>query len=1396
MFSNTDLVDHLKSSDSVSLNSVVIAEWNLNVPGIISKIGNYRYRQTENDSIYNIIPNTYDPTDLGNYYNDASLSYAISPTQVKNDNTLQTFYSQDQKISTLYSLESCTYPFRPRSGINKAVYFPVKRSNTASTFSGNYLPNNTKFGNYQPRYYMGSRDDIFKYWTSYRKEDNIERGISNKILNGRYIIDDACPFIVYTKEIPTNRIVVKMQTNVGYQNQGSFQTTGSSFSDPFYGYANQTTPNRFKIQILKNNSWIDILKVTENDTRNDGSPIINADGYLEIFYYNNEWFVGSSTVDYDTPFVTDLTNPIVATNSNTGEAYYKEFQYIQGIRLVVQSMNKFDCTFDLIEISPRLTVDISNKVINFKINKTLSDMNSGAMPVGQLLASTGDMEIFDEDFSFNENNSNSIIYDYLTKNIKFVFYENIYNESNIDYFVPIKTLYSDGFPQSNNNDATVKLTLRDFYFYFESQKAPEILLVDVSLSVAISMLLDSIGFINYSFKRLPQEIDPIIPYFFVAPGQNVAEVLNQLAISTQSAMFFDEYNNFIVMSKNYMMPSNDERNEDFVLTGTDTITGFRTSIDSIAPRVKNYNSQEYLPNIINIASENKRVYNDGRVNYTTRYIQRQYSSIKQSVLVDQEKSWVYKPALLWEVSGDDATKTVNDQVSKQGNFILGAMPLNSNLLSSLPQVVNNVLTNNTIDVGENVYFLTRYKGYVYSSGEIIRYDAAEFNVSGVGNVWISNNQEYQDYFGSLPFNGKIYPTGLLRIYSVPFYETISGISRLKNGPVVEHGRGQFGTSVTNHYFGISDYWSNNVYVRGCEMKSSLLFSTSPSIELPNTELGAAGINNDIATKSSRTGIIKNFLANNYLTETEMNKLKSTNTGTVQSSALVITGPAFETTQSSINFISYTYKELADTYRHFGTRMRIVGNVENNEKKLQTPIGSTSYYQISKSDPSQNINIGGGSGGLAVMLNSSNNNGYYFEIAALTENNIESYMPKNSDGTTNTVIYNVLFYKIKKEVGTSNAIPERLWGGLASILVDDGRFTGQYRYVGEQNPTVYDLAVEYVDIGSIRRFYLYLNNKHIATVDDENPLPKYNNMALFVRGSSKCMFENVYALNENYAQNTVFKVGQPISGAFGANEINANEALRKYSISGMIQSTYLSGISSQQPPQYNIYFDEFGTIMRECAYFNIKYDKAYPAIYAKLSPTFNRIKGYTTSGFYAGPYGAEFLIFNNTDAPLNLDETTGNYLRIQGITFTQDTSYTLSVDDYFNKKSNLSDPEIENNNTIIRSPDVSLQEYNKIKQSRLNYGISDFTIDAPYIQKSDDAENLLGWIINKSMKPKKMIGVNIYSLPIIQLGDIVKIDYIKDDVSIISDPETKFIVYNIEYERKEDGPDMTLYLAEV
>ena len=1501
MFESTELKNHFETSATIQTESLVLAEWNMNMPDNISKLGNYRYRPQEQSSQFLTLINTFDPADIGLFYTGATDADVVVDGGFQNNGTPQIFTSTKEKNKLLYSLEDCIKPFRPRSGINKATFF-----------NGKYLANSGKDIARRPRYYMPSRYDQFKYWTSFRTESGVERGIAKTIINENYYIDDAVPFVVYKKEVPTNRIVIKMQTNVGDIDFGPFTNNASSINDPFFGNANKTTPTRWRVQYLEENNWTDAYSFNENDLREDGSAIISSDGYVELQYalknipdkfkdsfviaetfssatllptksingyayliIENEgevgvfhiwnsiteeyetfvpvygWILGNEQINNKTTFVTDLTSPTSFTETTNGKIIYREFQNVRGLRIVVERMNKFDSTFDLIEMSPRLIANISDKVIEYSVKKMLSDLGNSSLPVGQLLASTGNLSIFDDDQAFNDNNDNSIVSDYIHKNIKFNFYEKILNVSGYDYWVPIKTLYSDGFPQANVTAGTLDLSLRDFYFFLESMPAPRMLVTEVSLSYAISLILDYIGFSNYVFYRNIDEPEAIIPYFFIAPDQTVAEVLNQLAVATQTAMFFDEYNNFVVMSKNYMLPKENERNTNLILSGSNN--------QSISGIIENQ-TLGTLPNILSIASEDKRVYNNGKINYTTRYIQRSYGNIRQASMIDQEKTWIYKPALLWEASGTDSTKTINEVASKQSKYVLGAMPINSDLSNNIPTVVNHQIQNNVIDLGENVYWLTRYQGYFYSNGEIIRYDAAQFNVTlaiwypiqsdgslldsspqivlpgrlaptnfidsldkkvangeiteaqkgqeiqawrtshrqGSSNVWITSNQEYQNYFKSLPFNGKIYPTGLVRIYTVPFYETIDGITRLQNGSVYEHGRAQFGTPITTHSSGINSYWSNNDYVKGCEMKTEYLFTTSllEDISAPSTTTGAAGINNTKARQTSRNGTIKNFMSSSYSTETSVNNTLSTQSGTIQSSALVMTGPSFDTTEKPLNLVSYVYKGLNSAYKHFGARVRIVGKIENNEIRSQTPTGSVTYYQVAGVRPDQNVNIGGGSGGLAVLLNPETNNGYYFEIVALTEQNVESYLNLDKNNKSSISINNVVFYKIKKNSSNTEAIPVKLWGGLSKIIVDDGRFTGQYRMTGEENPTVYDLAVEYQDIGKIRRFFLYINNQLIQVVDDPDPLPIYNNMAPFVRGSSRVMFENIYALSENYSQNSVFTVGETLSSAFGNKEINASESFRRYAMSGIVQSTYLSGISSQESPKYNLYFEEFGSIMRECSYFDIKYDRAYPALYAQISPTFNKIKGYTTSGFYADSYGAEFLIFNATDTAINLDETSGNYLRIQGITFTQDTTHELTVDEYFKKRSNFSNPQLTSSSQII-SPLIEKEKFDNIKFSRMTYGNNEFTLDTPYIQTHDDAENLMGWLIDKLMVPKKSIGVKIFTTPTIQLGDIVTIDY-KDsnNLDLVTKNTSRFIVYNIDYTRRISGPEMTLYLAEV
>ena len=291
-----------------------------------------------------------------------------------------------------------------------------------------------------------------------------------------------------------------------------------------------------------------------------------------------------------------------------------------------------------------------------------------------------------------------------------------------------------------------------------------------------------------------------------------------------------------------------------------------------------------------------------------------------------------------------------------------------------------------------------------------------------------------------------------------------------------------------------------------------------------------------------------------------------------------------------------------------------------------------------------------------------------------------------------------------------------------------------------------------------------------------------------------MFENVYALKDQYSQDSKNTIIENVSQAFGTNEINSSDALKKYAVSGFVQATYLSGISAQNAPKYNMYYEEFGTIFRECAYFNVRYDKAYPAFRAILKPTFNSEKTYTSSGFYADAYGAEFLIFNSTDKLINIDETSGNYLQIIGITFTQNTSNTLTVDKYFQNRSNFSDPILVNN--AILSPSRQDKIYQNVKLSRSKYGRRDFSLDSIYIQSEDQANKIMEWLISKTIDPRKIIMLEVFGIPHVQLGDIVTIDYTMPNDDKYVDVEKQFIVSEIQYARNEQGPSSVIKVVEV
>lgn len=1409
MWQSPELKDYLDTSSVINGNSVIHMEWNLNDPENIDRVGNYRLRHGTTGVSATPI-DVFDPFDAIGAYTDATVADVVIEGEYDYDNNPTIFTTPDEKMKSLFSLDDCFTANRPRSGINKILMIPGRR----------WLPSNNFVDN-RPRYYPGSKEDQFKYWTSFRtispeKEPNAELrypdGIPGTMDVGvskpgsTKFIDDACPFVVYKETIYANRITIKMQTHSASVEGSDVYVNGINIGDPLYGYENQQTPLIWKVQALKGNIWVDIYNVGESTLRSDGSPVIGVDGHVELAYglrvpsgynyqgrltnqsqlpdnpfdndaylvadgtsigmlylYNDGWTMEPAI--YDWHLVEDEVATLPIDDLNALETYtsgmgerYRDMDDINGLRIVVDTMNTSDSTFDLIELSPRILADVSSMVMSFSSKAAVSSMSDTSLPVGYLIPGTGEVELMDTESIFND--PTSVFNGLNSLNIKFIFYEKIRNVDGYDYSVPLRTMYTEGKQPNMDDPPTIKWELRDGYWMLEKMKAPSLFMTNVSLDVAIALLLDFIGFSNYSFKRIDNE-KFIIPFFYTSDEKTVAEVLQDLARASQSAMFFDEYNDLIIMSKEYLLAP--DRELDGVLSGNSN-----------------------TPHIINIASTEKKRYNDGKIDYTERYIQRSISNLQQANFVNQDQTLIYKPVLLWEASGSELVRANNEMGQTQSAFSLSACALNIDLNDQIPYVENGTVKNATIDFGESIYWLARYNGYFYSNGEIIKFDAMEYNVYSVTDTdtliktaWISSNSEYQKYFADVPFNGKMYPTGRVRIYTEPEYGTdINGNSIIIG--IRKHGRGQFGTPITSHKAGINSSWTDLSSRYLIEQNWKYLFGDLAYSSWANQASGQGKSAKKVNTTIN--GIVKSFFRNVTYTESELGRMTTAQAGTLQASALVMRGLKDDKKDDTAN-ISLVTKTLPTSPNYTGARMRIIGEVKAASEVDQSVLGETTYY----TDLNAARVTTGGSGGVAINFNPTTNTGYFFELVALSNTTL---------GTTaaDDEAHNVVFYKnvsIAGGTSTTPSMPIKLWGGRHNVVVDSGEFVGLSRQTGEDVTNVYDIAVEYKEMAHGLRFFLYINGESVGYVDDTTPLPKTNTYGLFCRGSSKIMFENTVALR-NYTS-SLNLINYTVPSAFGDNDINVTESMTKFALSGVVQNTYLDGVNKNLNG-FSMFYDEFGTIMRECAYFKVKFDKAFPALRAKISPTFNNIQGYFVSGFTHDAYSAEFLVFNATDKALNLDETSGNYLRIQGVAFTQSNQRTLTVDDYYNEISSSSDVYTASMN-LLRDPTFAKEAFRDVRIDRRKRGKEEFSLQTEYIQRQDDAENMMGWLSSELTKERMMIGLKLFPYPIIQLGDSIEIDY-TDSNGVDFTGSKRFVVYNIEYDKNVESLEQKVYLAEV
>ena len=235
MFQGDEIQNAYKLDGTIVSKAFVLAEWNINDAEHIVQVGNYRYRHAKDERKFpdtqswphKDIEDEWDESDASNSWTDATncdVEIEGPYDEDNNGNTIPTLFQQeDLRFKFNYSLDDCFSQDRPRSGVNYPLYFSDRKFDGLNSV-------------YRPRYYLGHRENKFKYWTSFRyvKSDDgftgsrfssqqtmgLSKDASESL--GGYYIHDTAPFVVYDKEYPVNNIVVKMQSNMSSPDNTTF----------------------------------------------------------------------------------------------------------------------------------------------------------------------------------------------------------------------------------------------------------------------------------------------------------------------------------------------------------------------------------------------------------------------------------------------------------------------------------------------------------------------------------------------------------------------------------------------------------------------------------------------------------------------------------------------------------------------------------------------------------------------------------------------------------------------------------------------------------------------------------------------------------------------------------------------------------------------------------------------------------------------------------------------------------------------------------------------------------------------------------------------------------------------------------------------------------------------
>lgn len=463
-----------------------------------------------------------------------------------------------------FPASSLTQPHRPQSGIN----YNMIEGGIAGTVISTDDFINKPFEPRKPRSYgMSTKFPGYQYWISDCKS-------MDKPFNDVYPIPLADIVVRYIQPIPANKI--KATFNLG------------------------PMPHDFKIMY---------------------SPEDMGDNWYEA---------GSNLTTSINEFTGEVEVWRQPSGLWTSEPYFDEdlSDMIRRVRLVVMTMKEPNKRVELIEFGALKHIDITESVESFSLDSNMNETSQFRI-IGASSANSGSLSLSDLDrrFSFDHvadirgenfkgiSTKASSLKTVVERQTKFTF-DVIYNDEDETHPIRVGTMYATDWEDS---EVGFKLQLFDSAKYLQNINAVDAIFENKPIHYVIGTILDMAGFSNYSLDmsdfrkgQAPsgeEKIEtPVLTYFATDPDESVWKNLQDICEATYSAVYFDEYGNLQLITRDELTRSlqRDETTRQTIERPAHTLRG--EFVDGKIPNIIEFNkNREDEANSVNIKFQPKKI---------------------------------------------------------------------------------------------------------------------------------------------------------------------------------------------------------------------------------------------------------------------------------------------------------------------------------------------------------------------------------------------------------------------------------------------------------------------------------------------------------------------------------------------------------------------------------------------------------------------------------------------------------------------------------------------------------------------------------------------------------------------------------------------------------------------